>query len=161
MEKRLLVCQSLHNFMKCTKEAERKGKEQTKELLAGLGVQHTGDFQLIPSSGGRCAQHSVSCTASVQFIPAQLLANSFWSRSDRPKGFISMAPIWPRTPESHHEQTITHPLMDRNGQSWTETLIFPNGNFSVVDGKTRLYFLFCFFGCLFLFFLFNFIHELK
>lgn len=146
MEKRLSTCQGLHNFIKCTNEAERKGKEQTKHCWLGWGCSTQVISSLMPSSGGRCAQHGVSCPprVSVQFIPAQLLASSFWAHSDSPKGSISTSPFWPRTPESHHEQTITHPLMGRNGQSWTETPIFANGNFSVVDGKTLL--------CLFFFF---------
>lgn len=131
MEKRLSACQGLHNFIKCTNEAERKGKEQTKQ-----GVQHTGDFQgcsarrVLPSQGP-CGIHSSSAVG-------QLL-------SDSPKGSISMSSFCPRTPESHHEQTITHPLMGRNGQPWMETRIFPNGNFSVVDGETLLCLFFLFF----------------
>lgn len=133
------------------KWSREKGKRANKAAggWAG-GAAHRRFPASFPALGSVCSAQGVP----VQLLPAQLLANSSWSHSDSPKGLISMSPFWPRTPESLHEQTITHPLMDRNGQSWTETPIFPNGNVSVVDDKTLL----CFF---FFFFLFNFIHELK
>lgn len=136
MEKRLSVWQSLHNFIKCTNGAERKGKEQSS--CGWAGGAHPG----ISSSGDSCPPSHCSSVG-------QFLLVTQW----QPQGFNIHVPLWPRTPESILEQTITHPLTDRNGQSWTETLIFPDGNFSVVDSKTLLYFSF--------FFLFNFIHELK
>lgn len=86
--------------------------------------------------------------APVQFIPAQLLAKFLWSHSDSPKGLMSMSPFWPRTPESHHEQTITHPLMDSHGQKhW-----FFQKEISLLLVVKH---------CCTFFFLFNFIHELK
>lgn len=132
MEKRLSVWQSLHNFIKCTNGAERKGKEQSS--CGWAGGAHPG----ISSSGDSCPPSHCSSVG-------QFLLVTQW----QPQGFNIHVPLWPRTPESILEQTITHPLTDRNGQSWTETLIFPDGNFSVVDSKTLLYF--SFFFCLILF----------
>lgn len=106
----------------------------------------------IPSSGARCAQHGVSCPPSQG--PCAIHSSSAVGQipsghTGQSQGLNVHVPLlakntWIPPGTNHHSST--------HGQSRTETLIFPKWNFSVVGGKTLLYFFF---------FLFNFIHELK
>lgn len=134
---------------KCSRE---KGERANKPApgRAGSGA-HRWCPALFPALG--LGVLSTACPAlppraPVQFIPAQLLAKFLLVTQWQPQGLNVHVPLlakntWIPPWTNHHSST--------HGQSWTETLIFPNGNFSVVGGKTLLYF----------FFLFNFIHELK
>lgn len=141
-------------FHQMYKWSRGKGERANQAARGWVGVQHTGDSSSSPAL--QVGVPSTACPALPPRAPVQFSPAPHWpippGHTVTVQGLHIHVPLWPGTPESHHEQSITHPLMGRNGQSWTETLILPNGNFSVVDGKTLL--------CIF-FPLFNFIHELK
>lgn len=112
MERRLSVCQSLHNFTKCTNVAERKGKEQTSQLQAGLGVEHTGDFQPYSQLWGSV------CSAQRVLPPSQSPPVHSSSAVDKiPSGHTVAYYLCPPFGQEHLKPTMNKPSLI---QSWTE-----------------------------------------